>query len=283
MKPWALNQLIRRALHEDAADDDVTTKALIPKQQISQAAILVKEDAIVFGIKVVERVFKLLDPRVQFQAIHSDGEKVKRGSVVAKLTGKTRAILTGERVALNFLGYLSGIATDTNKFVQETCHTKVKILDTRKTTPGLRILEKRAVKGGGGHNHRPDLSELVLIKDNHLNACHPHLSIAEAIKRARKKTKKAIEIEVETLSQFKEALSANPDIILLDNMNCAQMKKVVAITRKLPRAKRPILEASGGITLRSVKRVAETGVDCISIGSLTHTHNGVDVSLELFP
>lgn len=281
MKPWALNQLIRRALREDAANNDVTTNSLIPKHHVSRAIIIVKEDAVICGLTVVERVFKIMDPRIHFQAVHKDGKKIKRNTIIAKIEGKTRAILTGERVALNFLGYLSGIGTDTSRFVAKTRHTKAKILDTRKTTPGLRLLEKRAVKCGGGHNHRPDLGELVLIKDNHRDACHPHLSIPEAIKRARKKTKKIIEIEVDTLKQFKEALTAAPDMILLDNMNCAQMKKAVAIVRKLPRRRRPILEASGGITLRSVAQVARTGVDCISIGSLTHTHNGIDVSLEL--
>lgn len=281
MKSWALNQLIRRALLEDATNNDVTTNSLIPKHHVSKATIIIKEDAIVCGLKVVERVFKLLDPRIQFRAIAKDGTKVKRNTIVARLKGKTRGILTGERVALNFLGYLSGIGTDTKKFVEKTRRTKAKILDTRKTTPGLRILEKRAVKCGGGHNHRPDLSQLVLIKDNHRHACQPNISIPEAIKRARKKTKKAIEIEVDTLKQFQEALTADPDMILLDNMTCAQMKKAVAIVKKLPKKRRPILEASGGITLRSVEKVALTGVDCISIGSLTHTHTGIDVSLEL--
>ena len=281
MKPWALNQLIRRALREDAANNDVTTNSLIPKHHVSEAIIIVKEEAVVCGLKVVERVFKLLDPRIRFETLHSDGKRVKRHTVVAKLKGKTRAILTGERVALNFLGYLSGIGTDTSRFVAKTRGTKARILDTRKTTPGLRLLEKFAVRCGGGHNHRPDLGELVLIKDNHRDACHPHLSIPESIELARRKTKMTIEIEVDTLQQLEEALSANPDMVLLDNMSCAQMKKAVAIVRKLPRKRRPILEASGGITLRSVAQVARTGVDCISIGSLTHTHNGIDVSLEL--
>ena len=281
MKPWALNQLIRRTLREDAANNDITTNSLIPKNHVSQAVIIIKEDATVCGLTIVERVFKIMDPRIHFQIIHKDGKKVKRNTIVAKLEGKTRAILTGERVALNFLGYLSGIGTDTSRFVEKTRHTKARILDTRKTTPGLRLLEKAAVKCGGGHNHRPDLGELVLIKDNHRDACHPHLSIPQAIERARQKTKKTIEIEVDTLKQFKEALTANPDIILLDNMSCAQMKKAVDIVGKLPRKKRPILEASGGITLRSVAQIARTGVDCISIGSLTHPHNGIDVSLEL--
>ncbi len=281
MKPWALNQLIRRALREDAANNDVTTNSLIPKHHISQANIIIKEEAVVCGLKVIERVFKLLDPHIHFQATCKDGTKVKRNTIIARIEGKTRTILTGERVALNFLAYLSGISTDTQRFVMKTRGTKAKILDTRKTTPGLRLLEKYAVKCGGGHNHRPDLSELVLIKDNHRDACHPHLSIPESIERARRKTKKTIEIEVDTLKQFKEALTADPDMVLLDNMNCAQMKSAVAITRKLPRKRRPILEASGGITLRNITQVARTGVDCVSIGSLTHSHNGTDVSLEL--
>ncbi len=281
MKPWALNQLIRRALREDAANNDITTNSLIPKRHVSKAVILIKEDAIVCGLRAAERVFKVLDPHIHFQPVYKDGARVKGRTVVAKLKGKTRTLLTGERVALNFLGYLSGIGTDTQKFVQKTRGTKARILDTRKTTPGLRLLEKAAVKCGGGHNHRPDLSELVLIKDNHRDACHPHLSIPESIELARCKTKKAIEIEVDTLKQLNEALTADPNMILLDNMSCAQMRKAVAIVQKLPRKRRPILEASGGITLRNVAQIARTGVDCISIGSLTHTHNGIDVSLEL--
>ncbi len=281
MKPRALNPLIRRALREDAAHKDVTTNSLIPAHQVSGAIIIIKEEAIVCGLKVIEGVFKTQDPHVRFKTIHADGRKVKRHTIVAKLEGKTRALLTGERVALNFLGYLSGIATDTHQFVEKARPTKARILDTRKTTPGLRLLEKYAVKCGGGHNHRPDLSELVLIKDNHREACHPHLSIAEAIQCTRRKTKKTIEIEVDTLRQFKEALSAHPDMILLDNMSCAQMKRAVTIVRKMPSTKRPILEASGGITIRNVAQIARTGVDCISIGSLTHTHNGIDVSMEL--
>ena len=281
MNPKSLNQLIRRALREDAADNDITTNSLIPKHHVSDAVIIVKEEAVVCGLEIAERVFKLMDPRIRFRAAHKDGAKVKPNTVVARIRGRTRTLLSAERVALNFLGFLSGIATDTNRFVEKTRPAKVKILDTRKTTPGLRLLEKAAVKCGGGYNHRPDLSDLVLIKDNHRDACRPHLSIPDVIRRARKKTKKMVEIEVDTLKQFQEALSAAPDMILLDNMNCAQMKKAVAIAKKLPREKRPVLEASGGISLRNVGNVARTGVDCISIGSLTHSRNGIDVSLEL--
>jgi len=281
MELRALNHLIKQALHEDAAHKDITTNSLIPANQISQAIVIIREKAIICGLKVIEQVFKAQDPHIRFQAIHADGRKVKRNTIVAKLKGKTRALLTAERVALNFLGHLSGIATNTHQFVQKTHSTKVRILDTRKTTPGLRLLEKYAVKCGGGYNHRSDLSDLVLIKDNHRDACHPRLSIAEAIQCTKRKTRKTIEIEVDTLKQFKEALIANPDMILLDNMSCAQLKKAVAIARKIPNKKRPILEASGGITIRNVAQVARTGIDCISIGSLTHTFNGIDVSLEL--
>jgi len=281
MKTNDLNKLIAQALREDAANKDITTNSLIPANHISQGVIIVKEDAILCGLDIAKQVFRKMDKKIHFRPLVKDGTKVKRGAKIAELKGKTRTLLTGERVALNFLGYLSGIATHTHQFVAKTRRSKAKILDTRKTTPGLRLLEKYAVKCGGGENHRSDLSELALIKDNHREACQPQLSIPQAIRCIRRKTKKKLEIEVDNLVQFKQALTANPDMILLDNMNCSQMKKAVTITRKILHKGRPLLEASGGITLRNVAAVAQTGVDRISIGSLTHSHKAIDVSLEL--
>lgn len=302
-----LDKLITQALDEDAADKDVTTNSLIPAERISTGVIFFKEDAVLCGLDIAKKVFEKiaygdkfqrcsapasrynflrgqkLDNHIQFQTFYKEGAAVRRNSKVAAIKGKTRTLLTGERTALNFLGYLSGIATHTRQFVQKVQGTKARIFDTRKTTPGLRWLEKYAVKCAGGCNHRSNLEELVLIKDNHREACRPELSIPQAIQKIRTETKKTIEIEVEvdTLVQFKQALTAAPDIILLDNMNCTQMKKAVAMVRKMPFKKRPLLEASGRITPRRVGAVARTGVDRISIGSLTHSHQSIDVSMEL--
>ena len=276
-----INALIRRALSEDAASKDITTNSLIPAMHISKGVIIVREDAVLCGLAIAKKVFQKLNKHIRFQTKFKDGAIVKRNTKIAALKGKTRSLLTGERVALNFLGYLSGIATNTHNYVAKTHRQKVKIYDTRKTTPGLRLLEKYAVRCGGGYNHRSDLSELVLIKDNHRQASLPGLTIPQAIKTIRRKTRKTLEIEVDTLHQLKQALTANPNMVLLDNMTCAQMKKAVALVRTLPRKKRPLLEASGGITLSNVVQAARTGVNRISIGSLTHSHKAIDISMEL--
>lgn len=281
MKTNEINKLIAQALREDAVRKDITTNSLIPANHMSKGFIIAKEDAVICGLDIAKKVFQKLDPRVRFQSSLRDGARVKRNTKIAAVKGKTRALLTGERTALNFLGYLSGIATHTHHFVLKTRRSKAKILDTRKTTPGLRLLEKYAVKCGGGMNHRCDLSEMVLIKDNHREACDPHVSIPQAIRRIRRATRKILEIEVDNLNQFKQALAAGPDIILLDNMTCFQMKKAVAMNTKIPRKKRPLLEASGGITLQNVSAVAKTGVDRISIGALTHSHKAANISMEL--
>ena len=187
--------------------------------------------------------------------------------------------MTGERTALNFLGYLSGIATNTRRYVRAVLPYKGVILDTRKTTPTLRELEKYAVRCGGAENHRFDLEGMILVKDNHRWACR-RTSIARMVKRLRKGTREVIEFEVDTLAQFEQALAAGVDIILLDNMNCAQMKKAVILKNKSEEWRRPLLEASGGITLKNIKQVARTGVDRISIGALTHSRRSIDVSME---
>jgi len=276
-----INALIRRALREDAVSKDITTNSLIPGTHTSQCVIIVKEDAVLCGLAIAKKVFQKLNKHIRFQTKFKDGAIVKRNTTIAIIKGKTRSLLTGERVALNFLGYLSGIATNTHNYVTKARRQRAKIYDTRKTTPGLRLLEKYAVKCGGGYNHRSNLSEHVLIKDNHRQACYPKQTIPQAIQRVKSKTKKTLEIEVDNLSQFKQALPAAPNMILLDNMTCAQMKKAVALTRTLPRNKRPLLEASGGITLSNVVNVARTGVNRISIGSLTHSHKAINVTMEL--
>jgi len=276
-----INTLIRQALSEDAVSKDITTNVLISNAHISNGVIIVKEDAVLCGLEIAKKVFHKLNRHIRFQTKFKDGAVVRRNTIIATLKGKTKSLLTGERVALNFLGYLSGIATNTHHYVAKVRRRKSKITDTRKTTPGLRSLEKYAVRCGGGTNHRSDLSEMVLIKDNHRLACHPAQSIPQAIQSFRRRTRKTLEIEVDNLSQFRQALTASPNMILLDNMTCTQMKKAVAFTRTLPRKKRPLLEASGGITLSNVAAVARTGVDRIAIGSLTHSHKAIDISMEL--
>lgn len=271
-----IKRLIQNAIEEDRVHHDITTKTLIDKKQISSAYILTRQDAIGCGFEIVKTIFKTVDPRVKIAAYYKDGSALKKNEPVVFLHGATRSLLSAERVALNFLGHLSGIATLTQQFVQAIKPYKTKILDTRKTTPGLRALEKYAVKCGGGENHRRDLSDMILIKDNHLLS--KTYSLAETVAIVRKKTKKEIEVEVDTLEQFKEILPQNPDMILLDNMSLGEMKQAVALKRK-NRAK-TLLEASGGVNLKTVKNIAATGVDRISVGQLTHSAPVVDFSLE---
>ena len=281
IKTTFIKNCVKNALCEDIGKEDITTNFLVSSKSMSRAHIIVKEEAIICGLSLVKAVFRLLDPDIKIKFFYNDGSSVKKNTKIATLKGKTRALLTGERVALNFLGYLSGISTYTNDFVKKTSSYKTKILDTRKTTPGLRKLEKYAVKCGGGANHRFGLNDMALIKDNHRAVCHPAISIKESIALIRKKTKKLIEIEVDTLEQFKQALDAKPDMILLDNMITQQIKKAVEITKDLKTKKKPLLEASGGINLSNVTSVAKTGVDRISIGSLTHSPKAVDILMEV--
>jgi nicotinate-nucleotide pyrophosphorylase (carboxylating) len=279
LSPKLMEQVIKQAMKEDVSWKDITTNYLVPPNDISEAYIVVKEDAVVCGSEFARKVLKKMDPKILVHFIANDGDAVKKGQKIAHIVGKTRAILSGERVALNFLGYLSGIATLTNQFVKKVYPYKAKIMDTRKTTPSLRPLEKMAVRCGGGENHRFNLIEMVLIKDNHRIAHQKELSIDEAIHKIRRRTKKAITVEVDTIPQFKQAIHAHPDIILLDNMTVAQMKKIVKINKA--QKKKALLEASGGITLRNIREIAKTGVDRISIGALTHSRKGIDYSMEL--
>ena len=246
---------------------------------MSSAHIIVKEKGVICGLAQAKETFRAIDPKMKITFYHKDGDFVKKNTKIAKLEGKTRALFTGERTALNFLGFLSGVATHTHEFVEKIYPYKAQILDTRKTTPGLRNLEKYAVKCGGGTNHRFGLYDMALIKDNHRHACHPEISIQEAVKNIRKRTKKKIQVEVDTLDQFMQALEVKPDMILLDNMTTTQLRKAVAITKKL-KTKKPLLEASGGVSLRNVRSIAKTGVDRISIGSLTHSPRSIDISLD---
>lgn len=269
-----IDSIIETALREDMPQGDITSESIIPLNSISRAIILAKEEGILAGIYVVERVYKIIEASVLFERYFKDGQRIKKGDKIAALKGPSISILKGERTALNFIQRLSGIATATQKYVKAVQGTRTKVLDTRKTTPGLRILEKYAVKMGGGTNHRLNLSEMVLIKDNHLKIVG---SISEAVKSARRRIKPGIKIEVETsnLDEVKEAFQGGADMIMLDNMSLRKMKEVVQWVKG-----RVILEVSGNINLRRAKQIAALGVDFISVGSLTHSNKSLDISME---
>ena len=273
------DSIIRRALEEDRVRHDDTTQRLIGASEISRARIIIKEKAVVCGLALVRQVFQELDKNVRCVFLCPEGKEAGKNVTVLTVQGKTRALLAGERTALNFLGYLSGIATSTHRYVRAALPYKAAILDTRKTTPTLRELEKYAVRCGGAENHRSNLEDMILVKDNHRWACRRR-SVAQMVKRLRKGTAKVIEFEVDTLAQFEQVLAAGVDIILLDNMNCVQMKKAVTLRNKNGKWRRPLLEASGGITLKNIEQVARTGVDRISVGALTHSPRSIDVSME---
>lgn len=265
-------------LEEDIGMGDVTTMATIPAGQQSKGIIHMKDEGVVAGLPVAAEVFKLVDPGLQFAAKVRDGDAVVRGTVLAEVTGSTRSILLGERLALNLLQRLSGIATRTRQFVDRTAGLPVRIVDTRKTTPGHRMLEKYAVRVGGGFNHRFGLYDAVMIKDNHIKGAG---GVAKAIEAARSQIPHTmkIEVEVESFEQLEEALAARPDIIMLDNMNPAHIKEAVQrIKQRMPHI---IVEASGSVTLETVRAIAETGVDVISAGRLTYSVQSLDISLDL--
>jgi len=268
-----LERVVQAALGEDVGAGDVTTEATVDQDALGAAELLVREPGVVCGLGVAEAVFRALDPEVGFERLVEEGAIVDRPTPVALVTGPERAILTGERTALNFLGRLSGVATLTRRYVDAVAGTGVAILDTRKTTPGLRALEKHAVACGGGRNHRFGLDDAVLVKDNHLRAAG---SVHEAVERVRATTDLPVEIECDTLEQVTEALAAGADAILLDNMTPDEVRAAVGLAGGRAR-----LEASGGVTLENVRAIAETGVDEISVGALTHSARSLDVSLEL--
>ena len=274
-----VERIVKGALAEDLASGDVTTETLISSDLRGKASIMVKRDGVLAGMDVVKEVFRQVDPSLQFKVLVKDGAKVRKGKVVATVEGKAVSILKAERTALNFLQHMSGIATEAARYEEAVSGTKAVITDTRKTIPNLRLLEKYAVRVGGGKNHRMNLADGVLIKDNHLNALRASgVGLVEAVKKARQRAPKGlkIEVEVESVPQAREALAAGADIIMLDNMKPEDMRKVVKLVKG-----RALLEASGGITLDNVRSVAETGVDLISIGALTHSARALDISLEL--
>ncbi|HLI88805.1 MAG TPA: carboxylating nicotinate-nucleotide diphosphorylase [Ktedonobacteraceae bacterium] len=271
--------LIRRALEEDGAWADITTLSTVPEDQPATASIIARQAGVIAGLDVAIATFRMLDPRVAVEALVHDGTAVQPGDVLAHLQGLARSLLSAERVALNFLGHLSGIATVTAQCVRAIEGTGARILDTRKTTPGLRALEKAAVRMGGGHNHRFGLSDGVLIKDNHIKAAS---GIPQAIAAARRTAQHLlkIEIECETLAEVQQAVEADADVILLDNMDLETMRSAVQFVRM--NASRVLIEASGNIGTNAarLRAVAETGVDFISLGAVTHSAPNFDVSLE---
>ena len=274
MKTKEIDHIIEAALEEDMPQGDITSENVLPSDMTSKAVIMSKEVGILAGIDVAKRVFENVDSTIFFESLFKDGQAVKRGDKLAELSGKSISLLKGERTALNFLQRMSGIASTTFRFVQVLKGSQTKVLDTRKTTPGLRVLEKYAVRMGGGRNHRFNLSEMVLIKDNHLQLVG---SISEAVKRTRERVRSGIKIEVETtsLKEVKEALQCDADMVMLDNMSLDEMKQVVDwVKGRIP------LEVSGNIDLNKAKEVASLGVDFISVGSLTHSYKSLDISME---
>ncbi|HPF20393.1 MAG TPA: carboxylating nicotinate-nucleotide diphosphorylase [Syntrophomonas sp.] len=270
-----LNELISRSLAEDMGYGDITTMSVVPQEQSSEGFLIAKADGIIAGLGVARAVFAQLDPEADFTCFLEDGCPVSAGSIIAKVRGRSRALLSAERTALNFLQRLSGIATQTHYLTQLIKDYPAQLLDTRKTTPGLRILEKYAVAAGGGCNHRFGLYDGVMIKDNHIIAAG---GIAQAVVMARAKVPHTlkIEVEVENLVQLQEALEAGADIIMLDNMPPAMMKEAVTLV-----AGRALLEASGGIKAANLAEIAQTGVDFISMGALTHSAVSLDISFDL--
>ena len=275
----SIKSTIERALVEDLGPGDITTDSLIPSDIRGLATIVAKVPGVIAGLEVALEVFRQANTSVETRTLMADGSEVVPGDVVAEVEGSIAGILKGERVALNFLQRLSGIATETSRYVKAVGGTKAHIIDTRKTIPGLRELEKYAVRVGGGRNHRYNLADGVLIKDNHIAALRAQeLTLEAIIHRARENTPHTlrIEVEVETVDEAREALEARADAILLDNMSPEEMRQVVTFAQG-----RCLLEASGGINLGTVRAVAETGVDLISVGALTHSVRALDISLDM--
>ncbi len=274
MKIKEIDVVIETALKEDMPRGDITSDNIVPRRSVSKAVFLAKQDGVLAGINVAGRVFRRVDPRITFRKFYQDGQSFKAGQVLAEVSGPSISILKGERTALNFLQRMSGIATTTKEFVDAVTGTKTRILDTRKTTPGLRILEKYAVRTGGGENHRLNLSAMVLIKDNHLRLVG---NIPDAVQKARKKVGRGVKIEVEVtdFNQARQAVAAGADMIMLDNIPPKTMKDIIGwVQGRIP------IEVSGNVSLKNVRRIAALGTDYISIGKLTHSYASLDLSLE---
>lgn len=269
-----IDKIIEQALLEDIGTGDITTEFIIPSNLKARGIIKTSEEGVIAGLDITCLIFKKLDPEICFQPKIKDGNKILPGEILAEIVGPARTILKGERVALNFLQRMSGIATITSKFCQEVKDFPVRIVDTRKTTPGLRILEKYAIRMGGGYNHRFGLYDAVLIKDNHITVAGGIKSAVNSVRKQISHTVK-IEVEVENLSQLQEAIEMKVDIIMLDNMDLETMREAVKIAKG-----KALIEASGGITLEKVRKIAQTGVDFISVGALTHSVKSLNISME---
>jgi len=287
-----VRKLVKDALEEDIGSGDLTTNAIVPKNARARAVIYARENGIVAGLDAAAGVFRQLDKKSNIKKFVKDGTKVKRNQSLAQIKGKTKALLTGERTALNFLQHLSGVATLTGKYVDVVKPCRVKIFDTRKTIPGMRVLEKYAVKMGGGYNHRAGLCEMAMVKDNHLKhsikcqVSSVRVSMKEIIQRMRRKMPRGMKIEIETknLKEARAAIESGADIIMLDNMSVAMMKKAVRLVYRascIVHRKKPIIEASGNVNLKNVRAIAKTGVDWISVGKLTHSAPALDISMEI--
>jgi len=270
-----IDKIVKQALLEDIGTGDITSESIVPYDLKAKGIIKTSEEGVVAGLDIIYLVFKKLDPEICFQSKIKDGKNILPGEVLAKISGSARTILKGERVALNFLQRMSGIATITSKFCQQVKDFPVRIIDTRKTTPGLRILEKYAVRMGGGYNHRFGLYDAVLIKDNHIVVAGGIKSAVNSVQKQISHTVK-IEVEVENLSQLQEALKVQVDIIMLDNMDLETMKEAVKIVKG-----KTLIEASGEITLEKARKIAQIGVDLISVGALTHSVKALDISMEI--
>lgn len=278
--PALYRSLLRQFLDEDVGAGDITSESIVPQDCLAAGRFTAKAPLVLAGLEIAFEVFRLLDPRVSTTARQRDGDSLSAGDEPGEVRGPARVLLAGERVALNLLQRLSGVATLTRQYVDVVRGTNAIILDTRKTTPGLRLLEKYAVTAGGGHNHRSGLYDAVLIKDNHIRLAG---SVSGAVEAARASRQEArfVEVEVSNTVELGEAIAAAPDIILLDNMTPEELAEAVRLARR--QSSSILLEASGGITLANVRRYAATGVDRISIGAITHSAPAVDISLEIEP
>ena len=274
-----IHDLIDRALQEDLSIGDATTDALVPPDLQATATLFAKQLGVLCGVEVAEAVFRRVDPSLRTERALEDGATMERGSVVLRASGSAAHLLTAERTAVNFVQHLSGVATLTATYVEAVRGTGATLIDTRKTLPGLRSLEKYAVRCGGGHNHRRNLGDGILIKDNHIAALRGHgMSLGDIVRRAQQRASHTIKVEVEvtTLEEAGEALDAGAELLLLDNMPPDMMRRAVELNRG-----RAVLEASGGINLETVRAVAETGVDLISVGALTHSAPSIDISMDI--
>ncbi|HEY8422308.1 MAG TPA: carboxylating nicotinate-nucleotide diphosphorylase [Thermoclostridium sp.] len=274
MEYWVIRDILERAFREDMPLGDITTDYTVPEDSVSKAFLIAKHDGVIAGLGICMEAFRMLDPDVKLQPLVKDGDFVEKGKKLLLVEGKSRALLKAERTALNLLQRLSGIASETRKFVDRIAGYNAKVVDTRKTTPGLRLLEKYAVRVGGGTNHRFSLSDGVLIKDNHIKAAGGIKQAIEAVRKSIPHTVK-IEVETETLEQVKEALDSGADIIMLDNMPPEIMKQAVKMI-----GGKAMTEASGNVTLDNIQDVAASGVDIISVGAITHSVKALDISMK---